>query len=445
MHTPYLAHTPSERAEMLATTGLNDLFCVIPDTLRDFSLNLPPALSELELQQELSALAQRNTHAGEQLSFLGGGSYRHYIPAALPTLAGRSEFLTAYTPYQAEVSQGTLQVIYEFQSAICTLTGMEIANASTYEGATACAEAMTMASRITRRQNILVAPSLHPEYREVLRTYASALEMPLHETPLEPGALNLAAFEAVPEPAALIVQYPDFLGQVTDLQVAADWIHARGGLLVVVVNDLVALGLLEAPGQLGADIVTGEAQACGNAISYGGPYLGFLSSHEKHIRQMPGRICGLAADESGARAYTLVLQTREQHIRREKATSNICTNQGLNALVATIWLALIGKQGLQELAQISYQRAHYAARQLSQLPGLKLATHQPFFHEFVLQSKQPWEPILAQLEAQACLPGLSLQRWYPELDRHLLVNVTEMHTPQEIERLVQLLSTALSV
>lgn len=440
MHIPYLAHTDAERETMLASTGYADLFSPIPAPLRDFSLQLPPALSELELQQELLQLAARNRHAGEQLSFLGAGAYRHYIPAALPTLAGRSEFLTAYTPYQAEVSQGTLQVIYEFQSALCTLTGMEIANASTYEGATACAEAMTMACRITRRQNVLLAPGLHPEYREVMQSYAASLDIPLHETPLQQGAFDPAVFDAVEAPAALMVQYPDFLGRIPDLQVLADWIHARGGLLVVVMNDLVSLGLLEAPGHLGADIVTGEAQALGNSLSYGGPYVGFLTAREAHIRQMPGRMCGMTQDQNGARAYTLVLQTREQHIRREKATSNICTNQGLNALIATIWLALIGKQGLQELAQICYQRSHYLAAQLTALPGISRWGEQPFFHEFVLQRDGGWSEVLQRLEAEGCLPGLALQRWYPELDSHLLVNVTEMHSPQDLERLISLLT-----
>ncbi|PKL76361.1 MAG: aminomethyl-transferring glycine dehydrogenase, partial [Candidatus Melainabacteria bacterium HGW-Melainabacteria-1] len=292
MHTPYLVHTPAERQAMLAAMGKQDiqeLFSVIPQSLHDITLKLPAALSELELTRELEALASSNLNAGRQLSFIGAGAYRHFVPAALPTLAGRSEFLTAYTPYQAEVSQGTLQVIYEFQSALCTLTGMDIANASTYEGATSAAEAMTMANRITRSKEILVAPSLHPEYREVLKTYADSLDLNLHSGHMQDGHLDLSVWEHIDKPAALMVQYPDFFGQVTDLQALADWIHARAGLLVVIVNDPVTLGLLEAPGALGADIVAGEAQAFGNGLSYGGPFLGFLTAREAHIRQMPGR------------------------------------------------------------------------------------------------------------------------------------------------------------
>ncbi|HEY9838882.1 MAG TPA: aminomethyl-transferring glycine dehydrogenase subunit GcvPA [Candidatus Obscuribacterales bacterium] len=444
MHTPYLAHTPAERQAMLATLGARDieaLFSVIPASLHDVHLELPGAVSELELQREFENLAGRNCPAGSQISFIGAGSYRHYIPAALPVLAGRSEFLTAYTPYQAEVSQGTLQVIYEFQSALCTLTGMDIANASTYEGATASAEAMTMATRITRRKDLLVSPGLHPEYREVLGNYARSLELKLHTGKLSGGALDLSSFDAVAEPAALMVQYPDFFGQVPDLQVLADWIHARGGLLIVIVNDPVVLGLLEAPGHLGADIVAGEAQAFGNGLNFGGPNLGYLTAREAHIRQMPGRMSGLSVDADGQRAYTLVLQTREQHIRREKATSNICTNQGLNALMATIWLALIGKQGLTELSSICFQRAHYAAAQISALPHFRLAFDGPFFHEFVLACDTELTPLLNRLQAQGCLPGLALSRWYPAMDRHLLVSVTEMNSVADIDRLVELLAS----
>lgn len=440
MHTPYLAHTAAERQAMLEAMGMQsskELFAAIPELLQDLELELPSALSELELQQELTALAERNRAASSQLSFIGGGAYRHYLPAALSTLAGRSEFLTAYTPYQAEVSQGTLQVIYEFQSALCTLTGMDIANASTYEGATACAEAVSMAMRITRRKDFLVAASLQPEYRETLKTYAHFLELNLHAGALESGQLELSAWDAIAAPAALIVQYPDFFGQVSDLQALADWIHAKGGLLIVVMTDPTVLGLLEAPGALGADIVAGEAQAFGNGLTFGGPYVGFLTAREAYIRQMPGRMSGMTLDAAGKRAYTLVLQTREQHIRREKATSNICTNQGLNALMATIWLALIGRQGLQEIAQICYQRAHYAAARLSALPKWQLAFKQPFMHEFVLRYDGALEQALQSLQAQNCLPGIRLAPFYPELDQHLLVSVTEMNSVAEIDQLVE--------
>jgi glycine dehydrogenase subunit 1 len=433
MHNAYLAHTPKERQQMLEAAGythIDDLFAPVPEALRHPIINLPEPLSEMELQQELGRIARKNTHADEQLCFLGAGAYRHYVPAVLSTLAGRSEFLTAYTPYQAEVSQGTLQVIYEFQSALCTLTGMDISNASTYEGATAAVEAMTMAARITGRLDLLVSDTVHPEYREVMKTYAKALDLPLHEG---------QGFEDVEAPAALVIQYPNFLGQIEDLQAKADWIHAKGGLLVVIMNDPVALGMLEAPGNLGADIVAGEAQAFGNSVSYGGPFLGFLTAREKYIRQMPGRMSGLAEDAEGKTAYTLVLQTREQHIRREKATSNICTNQGLNALIATIWLSLIGKAGLQELAEICFQRAHHLAQRIVQLPQWSMAYEGPFFHEFVLKYEGDLTEVLATLARQNCIPGVALEQWYPELKNHLLVTVTEMNTVQDLEHLLQIL------
>ncbi len=446
MHTPYLAHSSEERQEMLSQIGyesLAEIFAPIPASLQDFEMDLPTQLSELELQQELSAMATKNTQITQANCFLGAGAYRHYLPASLAALGSRSEFLTAYTPYQAEISQGTLQTIFEFQSALCTLTGLDIANASNYEGATSAVEAMSMACRITRRQDVLVSPTLHPEYREVLTSYSKPLNYQLHSAPAEQGQLDLSTLPILDQPAALIVQYPNFLGQIEDLQAQAEWIHERGGLLIVIMNDPVSLGLLEAPGVLGADIVAGEAQAFGNAVSFGGPFLGFITAREKYLRQMPGRMCGVAEDNNGKTAYTLVLQTREQHIRREKATSNICTNQGLNALQATIWLSLIGKAGLQEMAQICFQRAHYAAQRLSQIPGWKLSYPGPFFHEFVLESEQPIEPILQALHQDQIAPGVSLKRWFPEMDRHLLVNLTEMNPVSAIDQLVEKL-TALS-
>lgn len=445
MQHAYLAHTAEERQQMLEAAGyqgIDDLFSPVPEALRHPQIHLPEALSEMELQQELGRLSRQNQSAGDQLCFLGAGAYRHYVPAVLSTLAGRAEFLTAYTPYQAEVAQGTLQVMYEFQSALCTLTGMDIANASTYEGATAAVEAMTMATRITGRNAILVASTVHPEYRDVMKTYADALDLPVHSGDYVGGRAHPEQFEQVENPAALVVQYPNFMGQIEDLQAQAEWIHAKGGLLVVIMNDPVALGLLEAPGHLGADIVAGEAQAFGNSVSYGGPYLGFLTARQKYIRQMPGRMSGLAEDAAGNTAYTLVLQTREQHIRREKATSNICTNQGLNALIATIWLSLIGKAGLQDLANICFQRAHELAERMAQLPKWSLAFQGAFFHEFVLKYEGDLAELLTQLEARQCIPGVHLQRWYPELANHLLVTVTEMNSVHDLERLLQVLEQA---
>lgn len=421
------------------TTGA-ELFTAIPDHLKDFSLDLPPALSELELLQHLTKMSAQNRPVSQQASFVGAGTYAHFSPSALDLLITRSEFLTAYTPYQAEISQGTLQAIFEFQSSLCALTGMDIANASTYEGASATAEAALMACRITNRHQILVSASLHPEYREVLATYAHATGLELHTGLLGDGLTQVEDFSAQTEPAALIVQYPNFLGQVEDIARLGEWIHARQGLLIVVITDPIALGVLEAPGKLGADIVAGEAQACGNSLSFGGPYVGFLATQQKFMRQIPGRMSGLTQDEKGELAFALVLQTREQHIRRERATSNICTNQGLNALIVTIWLSLIGRQGLQELAQICVQRAHYCAERISQIPGFKCHSRNPFFHEFVVETTYDCQAIFDYLATSQCIPGVALKRWYPDLAHHFLVTVTEMNAIDEIERMLELLA-----
>jgi glycine dehydrogenase subunit 1 len=444
MSLSYLAHTNQERTEMLATLGLQNqkqLFDPIPQSLQDFELQLPPALSELELLRELEIRQKNCRPVASQLSFIGGGAYHHFIPAAVDTLASRSEFLTAYTPYQAEVSQGTLQVIYEFQSLLCTLTGMEIANASSYEGATAAAEAMMMAHRITKRDDILVSEAVHPEYREVLKTYADATGLNLIESSLRDYATDMASLQSADAPAALIVQYPNFFGQLEDIQTLADWVHARKGLLIVVMTDPTVLGLLEAPGNLGADLVCGEAQSFGNSLSLGGPYLGFLTAREVHLRQMPGRMCGLAQDQDGKQAFTLVLQTREQHIRREKATSNICTNQGLMALTATIWLSLLGQAGLQELSTLCLKQAHELAGQINALPDYELAATGPFFHEFVVKTNHSLEDLFAWLNAANCLPGLKLSNWYSGLENQFLVTVTEMNRPDELKTFVNLLAT----
>lgn len=444
MSINYLAHTAEERSAMLGAIGMQsmaDIFKVIPASLQDFILQLPEGLSELELTQELQVLSSRNRPLTEQSSFLGAGAYHHFVPAALDLLITRSEFLTAYTPYQAEISQGTLQAIYEFQSSLCTLTGMEIANASNYEGATSVVEAMLMALRITGRKQVLVSSLLHPEYREVMETYAKALDLQLTFVDAVDGLTDVSSLgQATHEPATLIVQYPNALGGIEDLQAHADWIHAQGGLLITAMTDPVVLGVLEAPGHLGADIVAGEAQACGNALSFGGPYVGFLSTREKYIRQMPGRLSGLTRDEAGDRAFSLVLQTREQHIRRERATSNICTNQGLNALIATIWFSLVGQQGLQEMAQICLQRAHYLAAQITDVAGFELAYPEtPFFHEFVVKTTHSVPALMAWLEAQGYLAGLPVSKWYPGLDHHILVAVTEMNTVPELDRFIALL------
>jgi len=442
MHHSYLAHTNSERKAMLDTIQAGDidtLFSRIPDTLKDFKLKIPAALSELELSQELTKLSRKNTPLSEQIAFLGAGSYHHFLPAALDNILQRPEFLTSYTPYQAEISQGTLQVIYEFQSALCSLTGMDIANASAYEGASATAEAMLMAKRITRRNQILVSAALHPEYKEVLKTYAHATDLKLSFEPTLNEETDLSQFEGLDKPAALIIQYPNFIGHPEDLQKYADWIHEQKGLLIVVVTDPVSLGLLEAPGHLGADIVVGEAQAFGNAISFGGPYLGFITARSKHIRQMPGRLSGRTQDGDKKEAFALVLQTREQHIRREKATSNICTNQGLNALAASIWLALIGKEGLSEISNICIQRAHYFANQLKEIPGFNVYNSKAFFHEFILEYSGDLTVLQKTLREKGISLGVPLKQWYPERAQQCLINVTEMISMNDIQKTLDII------
>lgn len=440
MHN-YLSHTSDEQTQMLSEIGVDsieDLFRNIPESLQNFELNLPSALSELELNSHLKNLSRKSKPFTEQLSFIGGGAYHHFSPAALDLLITRSEFLTAYTPYQAEISQGTLQSIFEFQSMLCSLTGMEIANASLYEGATATVEAMMMAMRITRKKKIYVSESLHPEYRQVVQTYMKAMDENVHWLPMNQGLSQLPPIEDNSEAAALVIQYPNFLGYIEDLEELANWIHSQKGLLIVIMNDPTVLGALTAPGDFGADIVAGEAHAFGNAISFGGPYVGFLTSRTKHIRQMPGRMSGLTQDKEGQRAFSLILQTREQHIRRERATSNVCTNQGLNALVVAIWLTLLGKQGLPELARICFQRAHACVQKIIQIPGFRLYQDHPFFHEFVIETEYPVKELLDFCHKRNCLPGLELSRWHPELTQHILITVTEMNSLEQVNELSNL-------
>jgi glycine dehydrogenase subunit 1 len=441
----YIPHTDADRTAMLAAVGvasIDDLFRDIPSHAQVRGLNLPPALSEMEAVRALSALAGRNADASQYACFLGAGAYRHFIPSVVGHVIGRSEFYTAYTPYQPEVSQGTLQTIYEYQSLITELTGMDAANASMYDGGSAVGEAVIMATAITKRRKTVLATTLHPHYRQTAKTYAEGPQLQIVEIGPQlgqsfDGRLPLDTVRAAldEETAALVVQQPNFLGSIENLSALADAAHAVGALLVVAINPI-ALGILETPGTAGADIVVGEGQPLGIPLSYGGPWLGIFATREQHIRQMPGRIVGMTTDLDGRRGFVLTLQTREQHIRRERATSNICTNVALCALASTVYLSTVGKAGLRQVANLCVQKAHYAAERLGALPGFALANGSPFFHEIVLRCPAPPETIQRRLAEQGILAGYALGRDYPALADALLLCFTEANTREEIDRLV---------
>jgi glycine dehydrogenase subunit 1 len=441
----YIPNTDADRHEMLGAIGVatvDDLFKDIPERGRVDGLDLPAALSESEAFRLLRSLAARNRDASSHASFVGAGAYRHYIPSVVGQITGRNEFYTAYTPYQPEVSQGTLQTIYEYQSMVAELTGMDAANASMYDGASAVAEAVIMAVAATRRQKIVIADTVHPHYRAVARTYAEGPELEIVEPAVERGRTfdgrlhaDVAARYVDQDTAALIVQQPNFLGSIEDLRALAAVAHAVGALLVVAINPI-ALALLEAPGAAGADIVVGEGQPLGIPLSFGGPWLGMFAAREKYIRQMPGRIVGMTVDLEGKRGFVLTLQAREQHIRRERATSNICTNQALCALASTVYMATLGKSGLREVAEICLQRAHHAADRIAELPGFSVANTAPFFHEVVVRCPKGTAQRLAR---DGIVAGYPLGRAYPDLDDALLLCVTEMNPPEEIDRLVEAL------
>ncbi len=434
----YSSHTAADREEMLRAIGvasLDDLLAQIPGDLRAAHFEWPPALSEPELMAHAHALAARNQPLA---CFAGAGAQDHFVPAAVKALIRRGEFLTAYTPYQAEASQGTLQAIYEFQSSICALYGMDAANASLYDGATALAEAVSAAARITGRNKILLPESLHPEWREVLKTYFGAKGEPVLETISCPtGRLDVSAMEARLDEtvAAVVVATPNFFGLLEDAPVLAERAHGRGAL-VVAVADPVSLGVLEAPGHWGADFAVGEGQGLGNALNYGGPYLGLLACRKAHMRHIPGRICGLTTDADGRRGFVLTLQAREQHIRRERAASNICSNEALCALAATIHLALLGPAGLKEMAELCLDKAHRLAERAAAVPGFRLCFDGPFFNEFVLECPVPAERVRRALLKRGLLAGVPLGRYVTTRKHSLLVCVTEQRTEEECERFV---------
>ncbi|MDE8654091.1 aminomethyl-transferring glycine dehydrogenase subunit GcvPA [Novosphingobium album (ex Liu et al. 2023)] len=438
----YLPLTEADRAEMLAVIGaatVDDLFADVPAQARlDGPIaGLPLHASELAVERHMTGLAARNLSAGSVPFFLGAGAYRHHVPASVDHLIQRGEFLTAYTPYQPEIAQGTLQALFEFQTQVARLYGTEIANASMYDGSTACWEAILMAGRITRRDRVVLSGGLHPHYAQVVRTMAKftrdVIDTRLPELQAEPD--DIALISSIDgETACVVVQYPDILGRIPDLAAIAEAAHARGALLVAVVTEPVALGLIEAPGHLGADIVVGEGQSLGVGLQFGGPYLGLFGCREKFVRQMPGRLCGQTVDAEGKRGFVLTLSTREQHIRREKATSNICTNSGLCALSFSIHMTLLGGEGLARLARINHARAQAMVARLTQVPGVS-CLNDAYFNEVTLLLPRDARDVVRALAERRVLGGVSLGRLYPgvaSLRHGLLVTATETTTDEDI-------------
>jgi glycine dehydrogenase subunit 1 len=435
----YLPNSPADRLAMLQATGhpsIEELFAQIPDELKlRGRLNLPGPFSEPEILEYFRQAASQSCR--NFVTLLGAGAYTHYRPVVIDSLLSRGEFFTAYTPYQAEIAQGTLQAMFEFQTLMTQLTGMEVANASLYDGSTATTEAVLMALRVTSRRRVVLARTLHPEYRQVLETYVRHQDVNLLQVPYAAtGQVDLAKLDSsvTADTAAVVIQSPNFLGILERTREAAEIAHRSGALLIVTVSEPLSLGIVEPPSS--ADIVAGEAQSFGVPVAFGGPYVGFLATKEKFLRQMPGRLVGQTQDTEGRRGFVLTLATREQHIRREKATSNICTNQSLCALAVTIYLCLLGKKGLKELAEQNFARAHYAAQQLRSIPGTATPLAGPFFNEFVVKTPADAEELLEELKKEKIIGGLRLERFYPELKNHLLVCVTEAVSKPAIDRMV---------
>jgi len=440
----YVANTADQRREMLRMLGcsLDDLFAVIPPQLRAATLNLPSGRSEHEVRRILEVLSRRNR--SEMLSFLGGGFYDHYIPAAVDAVIRRGEFTTAYTPYQPEASQGTLQAVYEFQSAVCRLTGMEVANASLYDGGTALFEAAMMALRVTRRRRIIVDKAVNPIYRKMLCSYTGNLEIELCECPCTGGRTDrqVLARHLDDQAAAVIVQNPSFFGCLDDFTDVAQMAHDVGALLIVSCYP-VSLGILKTPGEMGADIATAEGQCLGLPLSFGGPYLGLMATRQKLVRKMPGRIAGRTVDADGRQAFALILQAREQHVRRAKATSNICTNESLCALGALVYLTVLGKAGLAETAELCASKAAYARQRLLAVPGVTARFDAPIFNEFVVDLPQPAADVINHLIEHGFAAGFPLSRYYDGMENSMLVAVTEKRTKQEIGKLAETLEEVL--
>ncbi len=437
----YLPHTPEDIASMLEAVGVNtleDLFATVPAGCRRQSpMDLPPAMTEWELTRHMARLAEATASARTCLSFAGAGSYEHHVPAVVGALVGRSEFYTAYTPYQPEMTQGTLQAIYEFQTLITRLLGMDVANASLYDGASSLAEALLMAIRVTRKKRVAVSNAVHPHYRQVVRTYFGPTGYEIVEVPfLEDGTTDLAALSDEEGLAAVAVQSPNVFGCVEDLQAAAERTHDAGGLLVAAFTEPLAFGLFRSPGSQGADIACGEGQSFGLSQSFGGPALGLFSTRDKFVRSVPGRLVGKTTDQEGRRGFVLTLATREQHIRREKATSNICTNNSLCALTAAVYLATLGGGGLRELALLNRDKAEHLKGRLKEA-GFETAFSAPTFNEFVVRVPEGFEKTRRRLLEAGIVAGIPLERWYPALRDHHLFCVTETKSVEDMDRLVR--------
>ena len=443
----YIPISPKERDAMLATVGvksLDDLFDVVPKKHRFPELDLPPAITEMEAAAFLGEMAQDNENVREHMiSFLGAGAYNHYIPSVVDHILRRGEFYTAYTPYQPEISQGTLQAIFEYQSLMTNLTGMDVSNASHYDGATAAAEAVNLAYAQFRgkRKKVVISPSVHPQYREVIRTYIQGMELEVvgdnAEADLKssPEALTSLIDEST---MLVIAQYPDFFGRIYDYTKLIETAHGKGALVCVIANPT-ALAILKTPGEIGADIVVGDGQPLGIPLWFGGPYLGFFTTKKAYVHKMAGRLVGETVDNRGQRAYVLTLTAREQHIKRERATSNICSNQGLLALGSAVYMSVLGKNGMQEVANLCYQKAHYAASEIIKIKGYSLCFTEPFFHEFALCCPKPAAEVNAHLLEHGIIGGYDLSKDYPSLPNHILVAVTEMNSKEEVDTLVEVL------
>jgi len=440
----YVPHTDAERQQMLAKIGvtmIEDLFDAVPASHRFPAIDLPEPMSEMEVAAELTALAESNESAHDFALFRGAGAYHHFIPSVVNHILLRGEFYTAYTPYQPEMSQGTLQVTYEYQSMMCALLGMEAANASHYDGGTSLAEAVTMANEVKRgkRSKVILSHAINPEYREIVRTYHQGNDIRFVG---DRGRADIADLIDMldKDTMMLAVSYPNFFGQVDDLRLLAEKVHEVGALLCMVVNPM-ALGLFKSPGELDADIVVGEGQPLGVPLSYGGPYIGFFATRQKYVRKIAGRIIGETTDKHGNRAYTMTLRPREQDIRREKATSNICTNQGLMAVSSAVYMSAMGKHGIQQVGRLCYHKAQYAAQQIDALEGFEVDFSKPFFNEFVVKCSQPIDDVNTHLVEYGIIGGYDLGQHYDHLQNHMLIAVTEMNSRDEIDALVGALAS----
>ncbi len=428
--------------------GIEDLFQQIPEKYRlSKLLNLPEAISEADLLRHLEEVQSPIAPGTSWTSFLGAGAYHHFIPAVVSALASRSEFSTSYTPYQPEISQGTLQAIFEYQTLVCQLTGMEVSNASLYDGASSLAEAILMAHRITKRKKVLLSQAIHPDYRRVVQTYVDPDQQKIVAIPyqMDTGRTDERILDSFldQEVSSVSIQSPNFFGAIEDLKSIGERVHEAGALLIVTFTEAIAYGILKPPGESGADIVAAEGQSLGIPVSYGGPYLGIFASRERFVRNMPGRLIGETVDQEGKRGFVLTLAGREQHIRRERATSNIATNEGLCALMATIFLASLGKKGLKELAIMNLSKAEYAKKAVSRIRGCGVAFSSPTFNEFVLRTKKEPGNVLEKLKNERILGGLCLAKDYPKLKHHLLVTFTEMVTKNQIDHWTEALEKAL--